>query len=51
MRKFDITYLFIFMPSNPYSISNKKIDINKFKKGNPQLIISLYPTRKAISLT
>ena len=35
----------------PYSISNKKIDINKFKKGNPQLIISLYPTRKAISLT
>lgn len=34
----------------PYSISEQKIDIKKFKKGDPQLIISLYPTRKAISL-
>ncbi|WP_303834886.1 DUF5028 domain-containing protein [Ruminococcus flavefaciens] len=34
----------------PFPISEEKISIRKFKKGNPQLIISLYPTRKAILL-
>lgn len=34
----------------PFAISEEKISIKKLKKGNSQLIISLYPTRKAISL-
>ena len=34
----------------PFAISQYYIDIEKFKKGSPQLIISLYPTRKAILL-
>lgn len=34
----------------PFPISEEKISINKFKKGNPELVISLYPTRKSILL-
>ncbi len=34
----------------PFTINKTHITEEKFKKGTPQLIISLYPTRKAISL-
>lgn len=34
----------------PFTINKSHISEEEFKKGNPQLIISLYPARKAISL-
>lgn len=34
----------------PFTISEKFIDIEKFKTGNPKLIVSLYPHKKSISL-
>lgn len=34
----------------PFTINKMHISEEKFKKGSPQLIVSLYPTRKSILL-
>lgn len=34
----------------PFTISEQFIDIEKFKTGNPQLVVSLYPHKKSISI-